>query len=327
MKNAFFHFITLFICLSATGQEHDPPQYFIRLYEDNDGINVLLKGQDWGYTNGTRLDYFGPGKKRKTKSHQKINNFSSKYASNGWSLMQIMVTPQKTSPFIPEKNDYPYAGALIGMHTRHKSDPFRKRNLQTEWIAGIMGPVSFAKHTQIFLHSLIGDPHPNGWQYQLPTDLLLNCNLTYEKQVAGKKGLVVVAGASGYAGTLSNGVSGFSMVRFQKNLSYFSGLGSQFFSTDRKKVGMALSVKPVIDVVLYNALLDGGLFNRHSPLHNSNAKSGSGLRRKKIQAKMDIMLHLAFRRFAVSFTQKLYSPDYNNYSGHKVGNISLFVGW
>lgn len=327
MKKGFIFLFILVLALKGIGQNTGIPDQFIRLYEDNDGINALLKGQDWGYTNGTRLDYFGLRKKQRTRLHQKIRLFTPEYATNGWSLMQVMITPQKTSPFIPDKNDYPYAGALIGMHTRHKSDPLRKRNLQTEWIAGIMGPASFAKQTQVFLHRLIGDPRPNGWDYQLPTDLLLNYNLTYEKQVAGKKRLIVVMGASGFAGTLSNGVSGFSMIRFQENLTYFSGLGGQYFPDNKKKAGIAFSIKPAIDAVVYNALLDGGLFNRHSPLHNRNAKSGSDLQRKKIQAKMDIMLHLSFRQFAVSFTQKLYSPDYKNYHSHKVGNISLYMGW
>lgn len=315
--------ITTFLCLHILAQQ--PPARFIRLYEDNDGINALFKGQDWGYTNGTRLDYFGPGKKQKAL-HQKIRLFSRQYATYGWSLMQIMITPQKTRPAIPDKNDYPYAGALLAIHTRHQSDPARNINLQTEWVAGLLGPPSFARQTQVFLHRLIGDPKPNGWGYQLPTDLLLNYNLTVEKKVAGKKKLIVVAGANGFAGTLADGVSAYSIIRFQKNLTYFSGLTGQYFPADGKKTGMAFSIRPAVDAIVYNALLDGGLFNRQSPLHNSDALSGSNQQRKKIQARMDVMLHLSFRRFSLSFTQKLYSPDYKNYSGHRVGNVSLYLG-
>jgi len=327
MKKGFIFLFILVLALKGIGQNTGIPDHFIRLSEDNDGINALFRGQDWGYTNGTRLDYFGPRKKRRTRLHQKIRLFSRKYATNGWSLVQLMITPQKTSPFIPDKNDYPYAGALIGMHTRHKSDPFRKINLQTEWVAGIMGPASFAKQTQVFLHRLIGDPRPNGWDYQLPTDLLLNYNLTYEKQVAGKNKLILVAGANGFAGTLSDGLSAYTIIRFQNNLNYFSGLAGQLFPLNQKKPGFAFSARPSIDAVLYNALLDGGLFNNQSPLHDKNAKSGSDLHRKKLQARLDIMLHFSFRQFSLSFTQKWYSPDYKNYVGHKVGNISLYVGW
>lgn len=327
MKKVFFHLAAVFVCLFAEGQETGTPQRFIRFYEDNDGINALFKGQDWGYTNGTRLDYFSPQKNQEPGLHQKKKTFSPKYATNGWSLLQVMITPKKTRPFIPDKNDYPYAGALMVIHTRHKADPVNKRNLQTEWVAGVMGPPAFAEQTQVFLHRLIGDPRPNGWDYQLPADVLLNYNLTYEKQVAGKNKLILVAGANGFAGTLSDGLSVYSIIRFQKNLRYFSGLASQSFPVNKKKPGIAFSLKPSVDALLFNALLDGGLFNSRSPIHDNNAKSGSDLRRKKIQARLDIMLHVSFRQFSLSFTQKAYSPDFKNYSGHKVGNVLLCVGW
>lgn len=327
MKKALFHFAAILGCLFASGQEPGTPQRFIRLYEDNDGINALFRGQDWGYTNGTRLDYFSLQQKQEPRLHQKNRTFSAKYVTNGWSLLQVMITPQKTRPSIPDKNDYPYAGAMMVIHTRHKADPVNKRILQTEWVAGVMGPASLAEQTQVFLHRLIGDPRPNGWDYQLPADLLLNYNLTYEKQVAGNNKLILVTGANVFAGTLADGLAAYSIIRYQKNLGYFSGLASQHFPTSKKKAGVALSLKPSLDALLYNALLDGGLFNSQSPVLNNNAKSGSELRRKKIQARLDIMLQVSFRQYSLSFTQKLHSPDYTNYSGHKVGNISLSVGW
>jgi lipid A 3-O-deacylase len=326
MKEALFHFLAAILCLFATGQKSGSTQRFIRFYEDNDGINALFKGQDWGYTNGSRIDFFATPQKKK-KIHQKITLFSPKHTTNSWSIMQVMITPQKTRPFIPDKKDYPYSGALMAIHTQHKADPYRKRILQTEFIAGVMGPPAFAKQTQIFLHRLIGDPRPNGWDYQLPTDLLLNYSLAYEKQVAGKNKLLLVVGANGFAGTLSNGLSAYTTIRFQKNLSYFSGLAGQYFATNQKKPGFAFSAKSSIDAILYNAVLEGGLFNSHSPLHKNNAKSGSDLQRKKILTRLDVMQHLSWRRFSLSFTQKLSSPDYKNYSSHKVGNISFYLGW
>ena len=55
--------------------------------------------------------------------------------------------------------------------------------------------------------------------------------------------------------------------------------------------------------------------------------AGSDLQRKKIQAQFDIMLQISLRRFSLSFTQKIDSPDYTNYSSHNVGNISFCMGW
>jgi hypothetical protein len=310
-----------------SAQTATSPGRFIRLSEDNDGINAWFKGSDWGYTNGTGLDYFGPRKKQRPKIHPSLSRFSRANATNGWGIRQLMITPQKTRPFIPDKNDYPYAGALIAVHTRHRAAPYHKMNMQSEWIAGLMGPASFAEQTQVFLHRLIGDPRPNGWDYQLPADLLLNYNFMFEKQVAGKNKLILVMGSNGFAGTLSDGLSVYTLLRFQKNLDYFSGLSPQQFPVHRQKAGIAVAVKPVAGFVFYNALLQGGLFNRHSPVHDGTAKSGTALKRNILHAGLDIMLHFSFRQFSLSFTQKIQSPDFRNYNGHKVGNISLSYGW
>lgn len=319
-------FLFLFLsALSGTGQKAGTANHFIRLSEDNDGINAWFKGQDWGYTNGSSIDYFYHSSK-KQRSNQKKNSFSPAYTTTGLGITQWMFTPQRTTPVIPDKNDYPYAGALLANYTRHRADPERHQNLQTEYVAGVMGPAAFAKETQVFLHRLIGDPRPNGWGYQLPADLLLNYNVTYEKQVWGSRHVVLAAGATGLAGTLQDGAAVFTMLRFQKNLLYFSGLNSQYFPVETKRPGFSFTFKTSADAMLYNAVLDGGLFNRHSPVRDSASSFGSDLHRKKFQASAEMRLHVCYRKFAVSFSQQLFTPDYKNYSGHNVGNLSLYAG-
>lgn len=205
-------------------QKNNIPRHALVLSEENDGINAWFKGTDWGYTNGTGICYYGPGKKSRPKIHPDLSAFPQKNITVGWGIRQLMITPQKTRPFIPDKNDYPYAGALIAVHTRLRTGQFRKMNLQAEWVAGLLGPASFAEQTQVFLHRLIGDPRPNGWSYQLPTDLLLNYNITYEKKVAGKNKLLLITGYNGSVGTMLDGVSVYGLLRFQQNMDYFSGL-------------------------------------------------------------------------------------------------------
>lgn len=94
-----------------------------------------------------------------------------------------------------------------------------------------------------------------------------------------------------------------------------------------KKPGFTFSIKPFADAVVYNALLDGGLFNGQSPLHNSNAKSGTDLHRKILRAGIDMLVQVSYRRFSFSFTQMMNTPDFRNYQGHNVGNISVAAGW
>lgn len=313
--------------LLSTAQTGEKATHFLRFSIENDGINAWLQGTDWGYTNGLSINCFRVAEKKNRKLHQKIRRFSPAFTVTGWGIKQIMITPQKTKPAIPDKNDYPYAGALLVNHTRHKADPLRSVNLAMTWTAGWMGPPSFAEEAQVFLHRIIGDPRPNGWSYQLPTDLLLNYNITYEKKLAGKQKAIIIAGASGYAGTCTNGLSLFSIWRFQKNLDYFSGWQRQSLTTANKRAGFVFHIRPSVDWIPYYALLDGGLFNRHSPLNDDQATSGSLLHRKKIQARLETGIQVSLRKWSFSFTQQFFTPDYPNYAGHKVGALSLLYGW
>jgi lipid A 3-O-deacylase len=327
MKKILLFTFVLLTSRLIIAQKNNIPRHVIVLSEENDGINAWFRGTDWGYTNGTGISYFGPGKKSRPKIHPDLSAFPRKNTSTGWGIRQLMITPQKTRPSIPDKNDYPYAGALIAVHTRLRTGQFKKMNLQSEWVAGLMGPPSFAEQTQIFLHRLIGDPRPNGWGYQLPTDLLLNYNFTFEKQVAGKNKLLWITGGSGAAGTMLNGLSVYGLLRFQHNMDYFSGLPARSFPVDARKPGLAFSIKPFAGIALYNALLDGGLFNAQSPVHNKHTQYGTDLVRKIFNAGLDIRLQFAAGRFSFTFAQMMNSPDFNKYGWHNVGNIAVSYGW
>jgi lipid A 3-O-deacylase len=63
MKKSVSLLLLLCIRFSVMGQEHSGPDHFVRLYEENDGINAWGKGTDWGYTNVTRIDFFQRRKK------------------------------------------------------------------------------------------------------------------------------------------------------------------------------------------------------------------------------------------------------------------------
>lgn len=319
--------ISTFLSLHILAQ--DKPSAFFRLSEDNDGINALFKGQDWGYTNGIRIDYFRQLAGNPAGFFNRFPFRTDKHSitTSGWGLVQAMYAPQKTKPAIPDKNDYAYAGGLFAVHTVHISNPVKKQTWRAEWIAGIMGPPSFARQTQIFIHRLIGDPEPNGWAYQLPTDLLLNLNLGFEKRVTGNHFIDFCAGPQVYAGTFQSGVSFSGTLRFRSSISCYDGLASEFFGNKKNQLACLLSIKPSIDFTLHHALLDGGLFNRNSPVHNKNAVSGTSLVRNKLTSQLDCTLLLSWRRLSLSFSQKMMSREYKGYENHNVGNVSLYVGW
>jgi len=74
----------------------------------------------------------------------------------GWSIMQIMVTPGDIRSTEYQPNDYAYAGALFAIRSFYSYNPEKKYDFQTNLIAGVRGPASYAKQLQTgFIHLFV----------------------------------------------------------------------------------------------------------------------------------------------------------------------------
>ena len=211
--------------LLAQEMKEEAPTFLFRIYEDNDFINSRGLGTDDAYTNGTRFDLFYT---KKHSSRHGIDKLLPKAGENsvdtyGWGIMQLMFTPRDISKTEYQPDDYPYSGALIATHTLYSYNPVKKFDLQTELVAGVIGPASFAEETQIFVHRLIHYQRPMGWDHQFRNDLLININMTAERQLAAWGHMEIIGGGQVFAGTMLNGVAIYPLIRVGKMTPYFQG--------------------------------------------------------------------------------------------------------
>lgn len=339
-KGGFIFGLVLGVFLTAPvhAQQNNGYQKMLRVYEDNDIINISGAGTDQGYTNGTRLDYFY----RKNKpSHFFPDGLMPKAGDSsintyGYSIMQVMITPKNIAVRIPERNDYPYAGALFVTHSLYATNPVKKYNWQTELMLGVMGPPSLAKQTQKLAHKIVDYIQPMGWDYQLRTDPLLNLNVTAEKELANiNKSIEIIGGAQAYAGTALNGASVYSLIRIGKMEPYFNGFISQFTTPKGRSTHRQLYfiLRPTVEWMLSNALIDGGIFNhRHEKIpediyNYNNDPSPATIQRERVVAKVDFGLVVALGRVGLSFTQTTMTPMVKGTGSQLVGNVSLLYGW
>jgi lipid A 3-O-deacylase len=332
MESGSRKIIVLLLTLAAgIAQAQDTTRYrtMVRIYEDNDFMNIWGNGTDKGYTNGTRLDIFYTKKK---PSRFFIDRWMPKAGDSsintfGWGIMQTMITPYDIHLRIPDKYDYPYSGALFVTHTLHASNPKKKYNLQTEWMIGVMGPPALAKELQTFMHRLIGYQKPRGWDYQLPTDLILNLNLAAEKQLAHiNKGMELIGGAQVFGGTALNGAALYSLLRFGKMRPYFNGLLSQYTGGRHRQFYFIL--KPAVEWMLSNALLEGGVFTQ-TKKDEQETRNGElpAAGRRRVIGKLDYGVVLASGRISISYTQTSATPLIKGLNGQSIGNLSLYVAW
>lgn len=307
-------------------------QQMLRAYEDNDVLNITGDATDDAYTNGTRFDYFYV---KDHKSKFFLDRWMPKAGDSavntfGWSLMQMMFTPQHITKVKPDIHDYPYAGSLFVTHSLHSSNPVKKYNLQMEVLAGVIGKTSFAEQTQIFVHRLINNDRPMGWQYQSPTAPLLNLNFAAEKMIWHYKGAFeIVGGGQGLVGTFMDGVQAYSVIRLGKMNPYFNGNISQYSGTTGQKFQLYMYGKPSVEWIGYNSMVDGGIFRGRSDYYHATdgADETPASTNRGIAVNMEVGAVLAWKNIGFSFSQKFMPPMLNSFSHHTVGNISLYVSW
>lgn len=334
-------FITLlWLGIYATGTaygQQDTYRHMFRGYEDNDLFNLVGRITDRGYTNGTRADYYYIKNK---PSHFFLYRIMPKAGDSsvntfGFNIMQVMITPKNILKRIPDKNDYPYSGSLFATHTLFSSNPIKRYSWQTGLLLGVMGPPSLAEQTQVYVHKLVGYFKPNGWSYQLKTDPLVNINVAGEKELAHiNKGVEWIGGMQAFAGTAFNGLSAYSIIRFGRMTPYFNGYLSQFSTPkgNKSRQQVYFIIRPSVDWMITNALIDGGIFNRRNrvipePDPNSDEPELGNMVRKRITAKCDFGMVVSLGRLGVSFTETTMTSMVKAAGGQETSNISVYLAW
>ena len=300
----------------------------LRIYEDNDFINILGKGTDEAYTNGTRIEFLYV---ENNKSRFLLDRIFPKAGDSsinifGVTVTQLMFTPRDISTTKYQPGDYPYSGALFISRILYSYNPVKKYSLNTELVLGIRGPGAFAEQTQTFIHSLINYQRPMGWQNQLENKLILNLNVASEKQLFSyKNSFDIIGGAEIFTGTFFNSAVLYPLVRIGKMNPYFNGLISQYSASTSRKQNRQLYfiLKPELIFTATNALLESGKKQNISKEENSNINT----KIEKFVYALNAGAVLTIKRFSISINQNITSTMIEHLYKHEVGNISFYFSW
>jgi len=158
--------------------------------EDDKGIfNVVVEndsfaGTDRDYTNGIRFSWLSSEESMPTWARSVAHILP--LASDGNKRISIaagqsMFTPKDITTSAPRPGDHPYAGWLYGSVGMVSDTGKTLDNVMLT--LGVVGPLAYAKETQVFVHQVIGSPHPEGWHNQLKNEP--GAILTYERKWRG----------------------------------------------------------------------------------------------------------------------------------------------
>ena len=96
------------------------------------------------------------------------------------SFGQVMQTPEDITVENPDVNDVPYGGIL---YAGHGLEAFSDQHADyLDIIIGVTGKYSLTEDTQKIIHKAIGAKPPQGWDSQVPSELLLN--VSYSRRTA-----------------------------------------------------------------------------------------------------------------------------------------------
>lgn len=315
MKTLQSIFLSLiFIPMVLIGQKFDNTASFrdiksdnyIRLHHDND----VFYSTDENYTQGINIELVTRWLAKNPINHLFISPKNSEF-KYGISVEHISFTPDSIESFEIQYGDRPFAAAFTLKSFTIATDTINKSILSSSLSIGIIGPAAFGD-VQRRLHKIIGSGYPNGWYYQIKNDAVINYDVNYEKQLFRINNFFSLNGTAGVKlGTLFTNAS----VGLNATLGI---INSPFSSVKNKnKFQLYLYTQPILNVVGYDATLQGGLINDKSPY----TIPGSDIERFTAQHNFGIVLQTG--RFYFEYTVTVQTREISTIDPHKWGGFRL----
>lgn len=220
---------------------------------DNDAF--LLKVKDAYYTNGFFIAY------------RIVDTNSLRKKIHAFELGQMIFTPLSRKAETVSEIDRPYAGYLFARYTKTQAS---KNDALLQWHAsiGVVGSASLAKELQDSYHKLFRYKRFEGWRYQVRNALGIDLGFSYSTTIFNFNNRVKIIPSfqANLGSTFTNTKAGaiICLGSFESNNSsiLFNSRVSNGKIGPKKKMELFVYTYPSITVQVYNATLEGGLFNK-----------------------------------------------------------------
>ena len=276
---------------------------------------ITYANTDRYFTNGLSAELQAPWIRHSLLRKLMVPYRGSAAPTYAISIVQDMYTPSDTR-IVPElKNDRPYSSYLYMGFRQTSANPVRRIAITSQLDAGYIGPYSPGAYLQTRIHKLFpSNEAPLGWETQINSDIILNYHLLASKAVLYSRSLVLLANLDARVGTLyDNAGAGFRLQAGRADPVFGLSAGESYPMSEYYFFASAHTT-----IVAYNALLQGGVFNRD----NIFTLDGSQIYRLTVNAEFGI--HLRYKGVSLEVAQHFLSPEFRGGYSHKWGRISLF---
>lgn len=301
----------LFLSLAAQSQTYKNE---LGLRSDND--SYLGQGSDRYYTNGLFFNF------RHALDQQKLPEGLEKKTYE-ISLGQKMYNPYSGDAPNPATQDRPFAGYLYAeaaMNWFYSNESIIKTSAQI----GTTGKNSLGEAGQKLLHRTFGFYDIAGWDYQIKNELALNLSGQYTRLLTRAAGDAVEFSFEGYAnlGTTFSGAGAGILFRTGSlnqlfNSAYTNAvIGNHAKTKTLVKREFFFYAKPQLNVVAYDATIQGSMFNNNSPVTFSQ---------KPLVFAQQIGADYSSARFTVDFSVIFKTREIKSAArAHQWGSLGLY---
>ncbi len=312
MKNTLtYMFIMLSIFVKAQDTSVDSTHYnkSIGFKFDND----MFFQTDYYYTSGENIFFIHPGISKSPITKLFISKFNEKDIEyNGIYIYHQMYTPTDTPSDTVRIGDRPYAASLSISQFQLFENNLKGYRIKSTLSFGVIGESAFGKEIQKLIHEITPSDPPVGWDSQISDDILLNYSFQFDKRLFESNVFEWLATTIVTLGTVNTDISVSTTVRFGCMESYFSSYAPKLNSGFKTWVELGYNAK----LVIYNAYLQGGVFNRTSPY----VKEASEINR--LVHTFNARYYLQYNKHRLIFEANTLSPEFDNSMWHSWGRIS-----
>lgn len=305
-------FVILLIFLAGTIGKAQTRASEAGLISDNDLYTSTV--YDKYYTNGLELFY-------RYQTGHKAEAIVKRIAE--FRIGQYVFNPQTRNADDIFRNDRPFAGYLFaeaGINRFYRNETVLKTAVQL----GVVGPASFAEEFQRAFHGVFGYKRVYGWQHQIRNAVAVQANVFYAAKVFPDLSgdyLDFFTQGDVHAGTVFTGgtVAFMARIGIKPLLPVFSSssYGAALQSDKdlyQKQSELFFYVAPAINYQIYDATIQGSLFNDESPVTYD-------LLPVRFQGEAGIKYRKQHWNLSYSFNYRGKEADNNAIKGYFYGSI------
>jgi len=300
--------LLLFYCIVFAQQTSDKRIIDFRLSND------FIFGTDHYFSNGIEFSYYGRFMEKSPINRILLPNAKSANVYYSLTFVHNIYTPIELFTSEIQINDQPYAAYLL-FGSRKTSYNLQKRiKLISELQLGVLGPLAGGKQVQNTIHSVLPTSRPaEGWGNQISNSPAIQYNASIEKGFVVSNFFELNLIAGGIVGVPYTDLEAGGYIRLGLFNNYFKGIGIG----SNKKLQLYVFGSVKYKYILYNALLEGGLFENGTP--------NNLITTNRLLTNISSGITLAYNSIKLEVTQYMLTPQFVGALKHHWGSARVVI--